>query len=145
MIQSRKNGWFMLIKKQVFALSLQNDKQSKFSPSTLQINQTQCPNPCESLAKTPWEGYYSPLQWSYKSEKVNSRRLGRDLKNGSKDFSETLHVVRYSKNRNRHRAGLSKKILDHPKSPKMCYFRGFFGLFSKNRIEILLKLRQNQD
>ena len=27
----------------------------------------------------------------------------------------------------------------------MCHFRGFFGLFSKNRIEILLKLRQNKD
>ena len=135
----------MLIKKQVFVQSLQNDKQSKFNPSTSHINQTRCPKPCESLAKTPGEGYYSPLQWSYKSEKVNSRRLGGDLKNASKDFSETLHVVRYPKNRNRSRAGLSKKIFDHPKSPKMCHFRGFFGLFSKNRIEILLKLRQNQD
>ena len=27
----------------------------------------------------------------------------------------------------------------------MCHFRGFYGLFSKNRIEILLKLRQNKD
>ena len=25
----------------------------------------------------------------------------------------------------------------------MCHFTGFFGLFSKNRIEILLKFRQN--
>ena len=39
----------------------------------------------------------------------------------------------------------SKAFFDRPKSPKTCHFRGFFGLFSKNRIEISLKLRQNKD
>ena len=32
---------------------------------------------------------------------------------------------------------MSRFCLDHPKSPKMCHFWVFFGLFSKNRIEIL--------
>ena len=47
-----KNGRFMLIKEEVFFISLQNGKRSKFSPSTSQINQTQWPKPCKSLAKT---------------------------------------------------------------------------------------------
>ena len=72
-----------------------------------------------------------------------SRRLGRDLKNGSNDFSETLHVVRYPKNRKRSTAGFLKKTLDHPISAKTCHFRQFFGLFSKSRIEILVLKRQN--
>ena len=106
----------MLIKKQVFALSLQNDKQSKFSPSTLQINQTQCPKPCESLAKTPGEGYYSPLQWSYrpKDAECPARVSQKVRENSSNDFLETLHnhkgplVVRTD------RAGFFEKTSVHP-------------------------------
>ena len=36
-------------------------------------------------------------------------------------------------------------FLDHPKSPKMCNFRGFFELFSKNRMKILPLKRQNKE
>ena len=80
----------MLIKKQVFVQSLQNDKQSKFNPSTSHINQTRCPKPCESLAKTPGEGYYSPLQWSSKPELwVPAKVWSKVRDNYSNDFVDT--------------------------------------------------------
>ena len=46
----------MLIKIQLLALPLKNDIQGKFRPSSSHFNQTQCPKPCESLAKTPVMG-----------------------------------------------------------------------------------------
>ena len=45
----------------------------------------------------------------YTAQKIVKFRLGRDLKNGSNDFPETLHAVRYHKNRKRNTAGFLKK------------------------------------
>ena len=60
----------------------------------------------------------------------------------SNDFSETLHHVRHWKTMSRDRAGLSKKILDHPQNTKMWSKWHFFDFFSKTALTILTKLAQ---
>ena len=64
------------------------------------------------------------------------------LRNGSNDFLETLHNVRHRWNEKSDRAGLSKKILDHPKSTKMWSKWHFFDFFSKTALTILTKRAQ---
>ena len=50
--------------------------------------------------------------------------------NGSNDFPETLHVVRYQKVKKCDTAGFLKKKLDHPISTKMWSKLWFLAIFS---------------
>ena len=64
-----------------------------------------------------------------------------------KKYYNDFYQTRSNSRRHHYRAFAtnrkSKSLSDHPKTPKMCHFRRFFGLFSKSRIEILLLKRQN--
>ena len=88
--------------------------------------------------------YSSQLQLSHKPKmSVCPSVYISDLRNCSKDLLETLHGVRHWKSKCPSRAGFSKKILDHPKSPKMWSKWQFFDFFSKMALTILMKLGQN--
>ena len=65
------------------------------------------------------------------------------LKNGSNDFLETLHVVRYHKVKKSYTAGFFEKQSDHPISRKTCIFEGFFEVSSETTLTILALKRQN--
>ena len=71
--------------------------------------------------------------------------LKKTKKNGSNDFDKKLQEDRGDGYGAAEKNRRSKSFLDHPKSPKTCNFRGFFELFSKNRIQILPLKRQNKE
>ena len=52
--------------------------------------------------------------------------LKKTKKNGSNDFDKNLHEDRGDGYEAAEKNRRSKSFLDHPKSPKMCHFRGFF-------------------